>query len=73
MNSAGCLLVGKAGKSSADEYAKFIQAVGIVGSSARGTDKYTKSVSGKIVVDRTFAADYLKSVGYSQSAINLIG
>lgn len=73
VNSAGCLLVGKSGTESSGEYAKFIKAVGIVGSGAKGNSKKTSNVSGKIVVDRAYAASYLKNVGYSSSAINRIG
>lgn len=73
VNSAGCQLVGASGKGSTDEYARFIQAVGIVGSNARGDAKYTNSVSGKIVIDRTYAADYLAAVGYTSEAIARIG
>ena len=73
VNSAGCILIGKSGTSSSSEYAKFIQTIGIVGSSAKGNAKYSTKVTGKIVVDRTYAADYLKNVGYSTSAIKALG
>lgn len=73
VNSAGCLLVGNMGTESSSEYAKFIKALGIVGSNATGTSKYSKSITGKIIVDRTYAQSYLKSVGYSNSAIQLLG
>lgn len=72
-NSSGCILIGKSGTASSSEYAKFIQTIGIVGSSAKGNAKYSTKVTGKIVVDRTYAADYLKSVGYSTSAIKALG
>lgn len=72
-NSAGCLLVGAAGTGSSDEYARFIQALGIVSGNARGDAKYTGTVSGKIVVDRSYAYSYLISVGYPEGAIGLIG
>lgn len=73
VNSAGCLLVGNSGTSSSSEYAKFIQTIGIVSPSAKGNAKYSTRVTGKIVVDRTYASDYLKSVGYSTSAIKALG
>ena len=41
-NSDGCLLVGAAGKASTGEYARFIQALGIVGPNARGDAKFVK-------------------------------
>lgn len=73
VNSAGCLLVGSKGTDTNSEYAKFIKAVGIVGSSATGTSKYSKKVSGKIIVDRSYASDYLHNIGYSATAIKKIG
>lgn len=73
VNSAGCLIVGKTGTSSNSEYAKFIQTIGIVGSTSGGTAKFTKKVNGKIIVDRTYAESYLSAVGYSSSAIKAIG
>lgn len=73
VNSAGCLLVGQSGTGTGGEYARFIQALGIVGSNASGSAKYTNKVSGKIIVDRTYAYDYLRSVGYSDAAIKQIG
>lgn len=72
-NSAGCLLIGKTGTSSSSEYASFIKAVGIVGSSATGSSRYSTYVKGTIVVDRTYAGQYLSSLGYSASAIRSIG
>lgn len=73
VNSAGCLLIGKAGTGCTAEYARFIQAVGIVWDNAAGNAKYSNQVSGKIIIDRTYARSYLKNVGYSNSAINALG
>ena len=73
VNSAGCLLVGRSGTSSSDEYARFIQALGIVASGASGSSAYKYSVTGKIVIDRTYACRYLSSIGYSDAAIKAIG
>lgn len=73
VNSAGCLLVGQSGTASSGEYACFIQALGIVGSGASGNSTYKNSVTGKIIVDRTYAYSYLHNVGYSDSAISKIG
>lgn len=73
VNSAGCLLVGQSGTSASDEYARFIQALGIVASGARGDAKFKYTVTGKIVVDRAYAAGYLSEVGYSDNAIRAIG
>lgn len=73
VNSAGCLLVGQAGTSSSGEYAKFVQALGIVASGSSGSSTYKYSVTGRIVVDRTYAYSYLSSVGYSDAAIKSIG
>ena len=73
VNSAGCLLVGASGKGSNTEYASFIKALGIVGSGATANSKYSSCVSGTIVVDRTYAYNYLINVGYSAAAINSIG
>ncbi|MBQ4448493.1 MAG: hypothetical protein II897_09440, partial [Clostridia bacterium] len=70
VNSAGCLLVGVTPNtsSSASEYARFIQAVGIVGQTGTAGSTYTSSVTGKVVVDRSFANQYLTNVGYSNGA-----
>lgn len=73
VNSAGCLLVGQSGTSSSGEYAKFIQALGIVSAGASGSSTYSCSVTGKIVVDRTYAYSYLSGVGYSDGAIRALG
>ena len=73
VNSQGCMNIGKTGTSSSSEYAKFIQSVGIVGSSAKATAKYSKSVKGKIIIDRVYAAKYLEKVGYKSKAIEMIG
>lgn len=73
VNSAGCQLVGKAGTSSSSEYAMFIKSVGIVNNSASGNSKYNYSVSGKYILDRTYAHDYMRNIGYSENAIKAIG
>ena len=73
VNSAGCQLVGQSGKESNSEYARFIQALGIVGNSAKATSTYSTKVSGTYVVDRTYAYSYLSNIGYSDGAIQLIG
>ena len=75
-NSTGCINIGRAGTSSTGEYARFIQKTGLVGSSASGTArlKYKSQGQyvGKIIVDRTYAADYLKRIGYPAKAVSLI-
>ena len=73
VNSAGCQLVGNSGKGAGDEYANFIKAVGIVGSSATGESPYSSAVSGKYICDRTYAYNYLEGVGYTAKALELIG
>lgn len=73
VNYAGCLLVGQSGTGSGGEYARFIQALGIVNSGASGSAKCAYYVNGKIIVDRTYAYSYLSSVGYSDAAIKQIG
>ena len=73
VNSAGCQLIGKTGTSSSSEYAKFIQSVGIVNSNASGDSKYSYSVNGKYILDRSYAYNYMRSIGYSDSAIKAIG
>ena len=73
VNSAGCQLVGKTGTSSSSDYAKFIKSVGIVNSNASGNRTYQYSVTGKYIVDRTYAYNYLRNIGYSASAISAIG
>ncbi len=73
VNSAGCLLIGNAGTGNTSEYARFIQVLEIVPSGARGDAKYSNWKSGKIIVDRTYAYDYLVAVGYPADAIRAIG
>lgn len=76
VNSAGCLLVGLAGSSGklSSDYVNFCKAVGICNaSSMTDSTKYSSYVSGKLIVDRTYAASYMKNIGYSSNAISLIG
>lgn len=76
VNSAGCLIVGStpSNKNSSDnEYARFIQAVGIVGSNGSSNQGYTSYVTGKVVVDRSYAGNYLRNIGYSNGAISGLG
>lgn len=68
-NSVGCLLVGDASTDPKGTYAGFIQAVGIVPGGARGDSRYQLKVSGTVIVDRSFGADYLRAVGYSNEGI----
>lgn len=65
VNSAGCQLVGKK-----SEYLSFIKAVGIV--SGNSVTTYSSRVSGRIVIDRTYATTYLLNVGYPSNAISAI-
>ncbi|MBR2257160.1 MAG: RICIN domain-containing protein [Blautia sp.] len=65
VNSSGCQLIGRN-----SEYLSFIKAVGIV--SGNSVTKYTRSVTGKIIIDRSFASTYLSNVGYYANAINMI-
>lgn len=74
VNSAGCQLIG----ANTTEYLKFIKAVGIVPSSATCNSKtsslptYKTYVTGKIVIDRAYAYNYMSNIGYSANAISLI-
>lgn len=70
VNSAGCQVIGAANET---DYLSFIKAVGIVSSWTTSVQTYTNSVSGKIIIDRTHAHDYLSDVGYSEQAIAMIG
>ncbi len=70
VNSAGCLLVGKY---DTNEYLNFIKAVGIVSSGATSVGKKTANVSGKVVIDRSLAGNYLTAIGYTSGAISKIG
>ncbi len=72
-NSQGCLLIGSVGTKSGDEYARFIQALGIVNAGDPGNRSYRRTVTGKLILDRTYAYDYLRNVGYSDSAIQALG
>lgn len=70
VNSAGCQIVGAANNS---DYLAFIKAVGIVGYGTNSIRTYTNSVSGKIIIDRTYAHNYLAGIGYPEGAISMIG
>jgi hypothetical protein len=72
-NSVGCLMVGRAGTKATDEYATFLQTLGVISEGTGGTAKYQTQVTGKLIVDRTYAGDYLSAVGYSDEAIALLG
>ena len=71
-NSVGCLLIGSASTAWESDYAAFLRAVGVVSSRDGGNIRYRYQVGGTVIVDRTFGADYLRSVGYSDEAIALI-
>ena len=73
ISSAGCLLIGNSGKSSTDDYAQYSAILGITDPGDSGTASVKHNVSGKVIVDRYFAKDYLKSIGYTEGAIELIG
>lgn len=71
--STGCQLIGLKGTGANDDYAKFIKAVGIVGSGATGTTKTTNGkYKGRIIIDRSFAYDYMKGIGYSDQSIKAV-
>ncbi len=72
-NSVGCLLVGHAGSGVNDDYARFAHAVGITGAKASGAAAYTTDVEGTLIVDRSLGGDYLRAVGYTDEALELIG
>ncbi len=72
-NSAGCMNIGKSGTGKNSEYSKFVKAVGIVDSSWSGYENYKYNVTGKIIIDRSYAESYLKAVGYSSDAIKKLG
>lgn len=67
VNSAGCQLVGLK-----SEYLNFIKAVGIVNSSVNSVCKFQNSVTGKIVINRSYAYNYLRNMGYSETSIKAI-
>lgn len=75
VNSSGCLIVGVTPNtnSTTSEYANFIKTVGIVGQSATANSTYSNYVTGKVVVDRSFAYEYLSGVGYTSGAISALG
>lgn len=68
-NSAGCMNVGKAGINKNSEYSAFVKAVGIVDSSWYGNQSYKYYITGKAIVDRSYADDYLSAIGYPKNAI----
>ena len=72
-NSVGCCLIGVAGTSSSGEYARFIQSVGLVPDGWDGDSSYEYMIHGKVIVDRSFGYEYLRNVGYSDEALDMIG
>ena len=72
-NSVGCCLIGVAGTSSSGEYAQFIQNVGLVPYGSDGDSPYEYAITGKVIVDRSFGYEYLRNVGYSDEALDMIG
>jgi len=74
-NSTGCQVVGDVFSSFKNEFSDFIKAVGVVNKNETLTP-YTKcnnkNVTGKIVIDRTYAYSYLKNIGYPEKAISTI-
>ena len=73
ISSAGCLVIGNSGKGSADDYATYSAILGITNPGDSGTASYSHTVSGKVIVDRSYAKTYLKNIGYTDGAIELIG
>ena len=61
--------------STSSEYARFIQAVGIVGpnGTASSTCNSNMPYDGKAIIDRSFANEYLSGVGYTSGAISALG
>ena len=74
-NSVGCQVIGDVFSSYPAEYTDFIKAVGVVNQGTKVT-KYTycdnMNIRGKLVVDRTYARDYLSNIGYPEKAIDII-
>ena len=73
ISSAGCLVIGNSGKGPNDDYATYSATLGITNPGDNGVASYSHSVSGKVIVDRSFAKAYLQSIGYTDGAIELIG
>ncbi len=75
VNSAGCFLVGNFNNAASGEYAKFIQAVGLIPSGYGANTKYWYTKSGKVIIDRaSFGQSYLQNtIGYPAGAVSLIG
>ncbi len=72
-NSSGCIIVGKSGDGVNDEYGKHIKALGLISTGAKSYKKYTKYITGKIIIDREYAYTYMSKIGYSKSALNKLG
>ena len=73
-NSAGCILVGDIFSNYPSEYSNFIKAVDIVssGTYVSKATRYSYYRTGKIVIDRSYARDYLRNVGYSSGAVDIL-
>ena len=72
-NSQGCIVIGNVGTEPDDEYARYAVAIGLINAGDSGTSRFRRSISGKVIIDRSFAGNYLRSVGYSPQAISMIG
>lgn len=74
-NSCGCIIVGNVPNinSTSSEYARFIQAVGIVGSNGTASSNQVNPVTGKVIIDRSFADSYFTAVGYTIGARSMLG
>ena len=75
-SSAGCLLIGRTGTGSTDDYATYASKLGLINPGDSGTH-YVRIPEGtyvcKVIVDRDCAASYLSDLGYSAQAISMFG
>ena len=73
VNSAGCLLVGREGDGPNDDYALFASAMGLINPGQKTDVASAKWVTGKVIIDRDAAGNYLKEIGWTPQAISLLG
>ena len=73
ISTSGCQVIGKPGTAATDDYATYAATLGLINAGDPGNHTLRRTISGKLIVDRTYAADFMKKLGYSDKAISMIG
>ena len=73
ISTSGCQVIGKPGTGASDDYATYAATLGLINPGDSGTHSLRRTISGKVIVDRAAAKDFMTKLGYSAQAISLIG